>query len=247
MTGDNAQRQRPGFTLIELLIVAAIFATTSLLATTVFSNIQTTQRAIQGKQRITADGRYVLETIARSVRTGTINYAMFTDSVTPSTTITKFSTKDQDGNITCFRLNTVTKKAEVQTNAVVSCPDSGSWSVFTPDDVVVDALTFTISPTSDPFRAIPRASSNCKVTTPIIASGSVTAGYDDLVGACICRDANDCFSGMSCTATTGRSICTNPLLQPTVTMVITTSTANTAAGERNTSTLQTTVTSRVYR
>lgn len=228
----GAKRQ-PGFTLIELLITAAIFSTASLLATTVFSNIQHTQRRAQSQQRVNADGRYILETIARSIRTGNINYAMFSNSAISSNPTNQISTIDQVGVITCYRL--ANAKVEVATNTSADCPANASWTAFTPDDLQVNTLNFFINPVSDPFRPLPRSNSDC------------AAGNYSPIGACTCTTSSDCFGGQGCTATSPTvNVCTNPNVQPHVTIFIKTTSKSTTAAEQTASTLQTTVVSRLY-
>lgn len=235
-----------GFTLIELLITAAIFSTAALLATTVFSNIQSTQRRVQGQQRVNADGRYVVETIARSIRTGNINYAMFTNSFVSSNPTNIISTIDQNGSITCYRLNG--DKVQIYPNAPADCPDNSSWIPFTPDDLQVEALSFFIQPLSDPRRPLPRADTDCNIS-PVSDTGippTIIAGFDPNVGACICRTDADCFNGTSCVTASSKKICTNPNVQPHVTIYIKTSSKTTSVGEQAKSSIQTTVTSRLY-
>ncbi|MBI3572890.1 MAG: type II secretion system protein, partial [Candidatus Kerfeldbacteria bacterium] len=72
-------KQRPAFTLIEMLVVAAVFSIAFLIASTVFTNISTRQRSILVRQRISADARYVLENVARTVRIGSIDYVYYAD------------------------------------------------------------------------------------------------------------------------------------------------------------------------
>lgn len=236
-------KQHSAFTLIELLITASIFSVAALLATTVFSNIQHTQRKIQNQQRINADGRYVIETIARSIRTGSVNYGMFTNSVISPNPATAISTIDQDGKVTCYRWNDPNKTVEVASNTGASCPTTSSWIAFTPDDVQVDTLNFFVTPTSDPFRPIPRSNGDC-----------LSNNYDAIKGACTCSTSlAQCFSGQDCTTTVPANgptaavkICTNPNVQPHVTIYISAKSKNAATGERVSSALQTTVTSRLY-
>lgn len=246
-------KHHSGFTLIELLVVAAVFSFTSLLATTVFSNIQSSQRVIQGQQRVTTDGRFIIETIARSVRTNTINYVPYTNGVT-STSETILSSTDQNGVITCYRRDATAKQVQVLSPAPANCVAAvpTDWVSFTPDDLNVDTLIFYIRPISDPFRPVPRSAVDCKQSTPIDDGNippTITDGFDQSLGACVCQPANaaDCFSGL-CTTPTGstRTICTNPNVQPQVTIFMKTSSKNAGPGEKANITLQTTVVSRLY-
>lgn len=236
-------KQRPSFTLIELLIVAAIFSFAALLATTVFSNIQTTQRTILGQQRVTTDGRYILETLARGVRTGQVNYGLWPNGVVPASP-TIFSVVDQDNVVTCYQKSG--SQLQVLTPAPSDC--SGTWVSITPDDLQVDSFSFFISPSSDPFRAAPRINTDCKKNPPLTPTPpTITEGFDEALGACVCTEetaAADCFSGF-CTPSGSKSICSNPNIQPQVTFVLTTSSKQSQGGVAK-STLQTTVVSRIY-
>jgi len=225
-------KQHHGFTLIELLITAAIFSLAALLATTVFSNVQRTQRRTQNQQRINADGRYVLETIARSIRTGSINYAQIDSSLVLPSPTTSISTVDQTGVITCYQWNAANKTVEVANNAPSNCATGITWTPFTPDDLIVNNLNFFVFPLSDPFRPVPRSSTDCAVS---YANGS-----------CTCMSSGDCFSDQVCTVAGGGKICTNPNTQPHVTINISTTSKTGGTGEKATSKLQTTVVSRIY-
>lgn len=228
-------KQRPSFTLIELLIVAAIFSFAALLATTVFSNIQTTQRTILGQQRVTTDGRYILETLARGVRTGQVNYGVWVNGVVPASP-TIFSVVDQDNVVTCYQKSG--SQLQVLTPAPSDC--SGTWVSITPDDLQVDSFSFFISPTSDPFRAAPRITTDCKPVVPLSS-----AHFDENTGTCTCEAETDCFSNFCSDTGSGTRICTNPNVQPQVTFVLTTSSKQSQGGVAK-STLQTTVVSRIY-
>ncbi|MEK7538090.1 MAG: hypothetical protein AAB619_03935, partial [Patescibacteria group bacterium] len=234
-----------------LLIVAAVFSVAALLATTVFSNVQTTQRQVQGQQRTSTDGRYILETIARSIRTGTLNYSIsdsgysvFGEVITNP--VTQISTVDQAGVVTCYKRDT--DQVKVLTPAPADC-DLGdpNWTSFTPGDLTVDALSFYVTPRSDPYRPVPRSATDCAVErTPASPATPVTAGFDSAKGACICTSNTQCFADQSCVEADTASICANPNTQPQVTIYLKTSSTNTAPGERASVTFQTTIVSRLY-
>ncbi len=242
--------QRAGFTLIELLIVAAVFTVAALLATTVFSNIQSTQRKIQGQQRTAVDGRYILETIARSVRTSTINYAVYGGPGEVTNPATILSTVDQAGIVTCFRWQA--NQVQLLTSTTVDCPTADpGWKSFTPGDLQVDALSFYMTPRSDPYRSGPRADGDCKSPTTLDATESfIIAGFDAQNGTCVCStlgtDSTNCYTDQTCVTAGSVLACANPNIQPQVTIYLTTSTKNVTVGEHSSVTLQTTVASRLY-
>ena len=246
MTGNK----RAGFTLIEMLVVAAIFATVFLIGTTVFTNIQVNQRGVLSRQRVVADGRFVLETIARSIRLSTIDYAYYNQNTAPTsgTPVAVLALRDQANAQTCYKLGAGGK---VQVTAVVGC--GSGWEDITPTDLTINFLSMYIFPYTDPFLPPPATNADCAINPPVAG-----AGFSAATSTCLCRTGVsgilDCFAltgnanGQSCTTvSSGVNICKNPNIQPFVTMVMQTSSPSNNAGETSTATLQTAAVSRLYR
>ncbi len=254
-------KRRSGFTLIELMIVTAVFSLVALVATTVITRIQTTQRQILGKQRVVADGRYVLETVARAVRQQLINYPYY-GSAGPAGSQTVLALKDSTNVETCYRYNgaATPPSIEIMSGAGVTNCTGGIWTDITPADLVIDDFHVYLSPGSDPFQPVPRQSTDCRLSPPV--GNPVTEGFDVSRSVCTCAAAsagNDCFTDQACvstaTATSGNNcltgdascICQNANEQPEATIVIATRTLNQSSGEKARATIQTTVTSHIYR
>lgn len=222
-------KNRAGFTLIELLIVAALFSITALIASSVFIDVQSSQRSTQIQQRTASDGRTILETMARSVRTGMVYYGSG-DITNPSTSLT---TVDQTGTTTCYRWSS--NQVQVRTSTTTTDCSDVSWISFTPSILSIDKLQFSFTPRSDPFRPAPRSSSDCKFG----------ATFDVSSGTCQCpTGVSTCFQDQTCAGTP--AICINPNIQPQVTISMTTTSITTNPADQVTSNLQTTVVSRVY-
>lgn len=116
----NTKRGRPGFTLIEILLAMGIFSTTLLIVINIFvSSSRLQQRAVVG-QRMTGDARYTIETMARAVRSGIVDYNFYADPLPVDLSPYDLpdsardigdsgrphhilATIDQDGNRTIFR------------------------------------------------------------------------------------------------------------------------------------------------
>jgi prepilin-type N-terminal cleavage/methylation domain-containing protein len=240
---------RRAFTLIEILVVTAVFSLVVLIATGAYTTINSRQRSILARQRVVADGRYVLEAIARTVRIGSIDYAYYGNGheISDTSGHIVLATRDQQNNQTCYQF--ASPNLQVSSDCSSGSP---TWATFNPSDIQVNDLRIYISPRSNPAMATPQASdgSDCK------APGT----WDSSAGVCQCNnpDNSQCWAdqqcvsvnavGTSCTGVESPScICQNARQQPQVTIVIsTTSNAGAAAGEQASISLQTTVASRTY-
>jgi len=268
MTGNKMIRR--GFTLLELLIVAAVFTTITLVATTVYINIQSYQNGILTRQRIVADGRYVLESMARTIRVSSIDYGYYLNinSGDDACTVANggaicrqnngvagplgiIATRDENNWATCFRLHDSAIENLSLTNPDNECSDTDpNWVPITPSDLIVEGFSVYINPKSDPFMSVPTSTSNHCLRL---------LSFDLTRGVCDCNTVANCYSGQTCASTNptklgqicggGESdcICQNVNDQPTMTIVLKTKSVRTRPGEQAKLQLQTTVVSRVYR
>ena len=231
---------RSVFTLIELMVVAAVFSVLFLVATGVYTSAFSRQKTVQAKQRVATEARSALETIARSVRVGNIDYAYYRTGCAGArcdltTTQPIIAVRDTTNAQTCFRVNAVN-----QLQTTTDCSQaSPTWTTMTPDDLVVTGFTAYISPASDPFLGPPTIPTDCRINP-----ATATLGYTASGGVCRCAvTATDCWTGQVCDTTAG--ICKNPNTQPIVTISFTLSTlplANYPASSK----LQTSVVTRNY-
>jgi prepilin-type N-terminal cleavage/methylation domain-containing protein len=109
------KKPRRGFTLVEILLVMGIFSTTLLLVVNIFVGSTRLQQRTIVTQRRTSDARFTLEIMARSIRSGTVDYDFYygrtpyqstLDTVLitdPKAPLHILATIDQDGNRTIFR------------------------------------------------------------------------------------------------------------------------------------------------
>jgi len=145
MIGDKYHRQ--GFTLIELLIVAASFSVIFLVATTVYSNAFRSHRTIQSKQESSADVRYLMETIARAIRTSTINYAYtdYASGITNPLPNDALSLVASDGSTPCYYLH-----SNKLYFGAADC-DAAHGTDITPAEIQIININFYINPLTDPY------------------------------------------------------------------------------------------------
>ncbi len=71
--------KRKGFTLLELLISVSIFSITVVIGVNLFFNIVGIQKRTSYIQEIQGDARYVMEEIVRQLRQGYLDYAYYSD------------------------------------------------------------------------------------------------------------------------------------------------------------------------
>lgn len=68
---------RSAFTLLEVVVTMGIFSIISLVIVDIFLNSSREERRTFGRQNIQANTRTILETIARDIRLGTIDYSFY--------------------------------------------------------------------------------------------------------------------------------------------------------------------------
>lgn len=258
------RHRRSGFTLIEILIVAAVFSTLFVVAATVFASIQNRQREVLARQRLVADGRYMLEAMARTLRTERIDYAYYYTSgkpggdadTGPTSPTTILVTRNSLNVQTCYRQDQDGSFPPIGTGQamVVSndCGGSPTWTALTPNDLKIVDFKVLIVPSSNPFLPVPTLSSQCR--QDVAGAGGNAATFNSATGVCECEDEPpgsgdpaECFPSQPCVliATGQPHVCRNATHQPTVTIILTTETA-TGLNTKIQTVLQTTITTRLY-
>lgn len=244
---------RRGFTLVELMIVTAAFAVVFLVATTVYTRAFRDQRATQSRQRNTSDNRYLIETITRAIRTGSIDYAFYetldgNGVETISAPHHQLALRTSTGATTCFGFDGTSKLRTRSTCDATRADIPTTATDITPADVTITQLTILIRPGSNPFAdrgATPvvcdRAATQ-EAINPVFPNPSCQANQ-----WCCPDDLSTCqpeFDGSFLSGATP-GICTLANLQPAVTLLLGSSV--TSRGQTSSSTIQTTVVSRTYR
>lgn len=214
-----------GFTLMEMVVVLGIFSISAVVITEIFMTNNRTQKEIFEYQKLQSDVSYTVETIARAMRMGTIDYM---NASYPNQTVSNPGDKliiyDKDHRQTIF------KKAN---NPGEGCVDAYSspciisgfdmdadgleaseQASITPQNVKIDDLKFYILPITNPFLSK------------------------------TCANGSDCPSGV-CPIS---RFCQVPNQQPMVTIVISATQSGHGVNSANplSVTLQTSVSSRQY-
>jgi len=260
MLGNNRKKiERAGFTLLEIVVVLAIFSILAVIVTDVFMLTLKAQRQTVKRQTTAATIRYVVETIARQIRTSEIDYTAYASGINnPANTLIL---RDQNG--TQYQYATANGKAIVTVTTGGSAPAVTQADLTNPDDTTIIRLNFYITPVADPF-----SDERCAGTTalngcqPTAKSCTVTDESAAQNGFCCCQAAADCATGY-CDFSSGAhqaytqycasgpsepgGLCRPANQQPRVTIVAAFESLGEKPEERKTMYLQTTVGSRIYK
>lgn len=145
-----------GFTLMEMLVVLAIFSVFVVIAADLFLTVNRVQRETRVSEQLLSETRFILDTIAREVRSGSIDYKAYgdpadsTDPVVNPVSELRYTSSGMEGTIIKTD-STVCPSAESTPCVAISRDNGVSWASMTPVGVKVINLRFIIQPEADPF------------------------------------------------------------------------------------------------
>ena len=233
MIGNNFKLDKKGFTLMEVLVVLGIFSIMGVLIIDVFLLALQSQRQVSARQKTLANLRYVIENMARQIRTSEIDYASYAGGVIEQPT-TKLVLIDQEGKMVTYEL----VDGEIQLKV-----ENESAPVTNLTDVRVEKLSFYINPPTDPFYSErcngPQGGNGCLNNLKC----TINDGTDP-VGFCICSFDSDCAT-KNCDDQ--ENFCLPFNQQPLVTIVLGFKAVGLRPAEEKEIYLQTTASSRVYK
>ncbi len=154
---------RRGFTLMEVVIVMFIFTLASILIAEIFVNVQKAQQKIRDTQVAYTDARYLLEVMAREIRSDLIDYDAYTDDKIPvDDEVNELYLITSQGVPVAFRHHNQCPGSNVAVACVTIERGGGGESVVSSPKLSIDTLKFYITPLEDPFPE------NVTTTTPDI-------------------------------------------------------------------------------
>ncbi len=162
---------------MEVIIAVAVFSVAMLIATGVFLLATQAQRRTSAEQTLQSDARYVLETLTRAVKYGTVDYTCYEtnvhcdplagtlfvlDDTNGATNV--LALRDLDGNRTRYRVFAdgllyvcTIKAAGDPADYCDNPPGAGTnpeaWQPLTPAGITVSQASFTVHPFRDPAAA----------------------------------------------------------------------------------------------
>lgn len=142
---------RRGFTLVEVVVAMSIFSILTVVVSGIFVNVSNLHRQTANLQRLQNDGRYMIEKIAREIRSREVDYPV--DNPNPCLF---FKADELD---TVLMINHIDTNADNINDAVsynidptvTTCTNesSGNSALLNASDVEVRKLEFIVSPLSD--------------------------------------------------------------------------------------------------
>ena len=140
-------REPRGFTLMELLVALALFAMTAGVMPDLFLSASRQQARTAAAPRVQGAARLVIETIARTVREGTVDYA----AAAPSGTL---ALRDSEGASVWFDRSDAVCASGAPACIRIGRRDAAGdmeWAPLTGSGIDVRDFDITISPTGDPY------------------------------------------------------------------------------------------------
>ncbi len=138
---------------MEMLVVLGIFSTVMTAATDIFVLSSRSQRKVYALERAQADARFTMETMAREIRTGTIDYSYYGPDL-PAGPVETLAVIDSAGkNIRFHKSDDPADCADANsTPCLLVSLDDGRTASITPKGVKLFNAAFYLLPKADPLE-----------------------------------------------------------------------------------------------
>lgn len=166
-TRINFVKKQPpaGFTLMEVVVAMVIFTLASVLIAEIFVNVQRAQQQVKDTQVALTELRYLMEVLAREVRSDTIDYSAAGCSGAAVTLNASSSDlklcSSSNASIQFHYAQDETCAVGFLGGCVQVARNSGAFSTISSPSISIDKLTFSPAPLTNPFPA-----SGADATTP---------------------------------------------------------------------------------
>ncbi len=164
-------KNQTGFTLLEMTIALGIFVVlfTATLGIYTYS-LKAEQRTIQ-ISKLQKEAQFIMEIIAKKVRSGKLDYAFYTASINPAGE-SNLALLDSSGNATVFKFENQNIKV-----CTAACASSANFFAIPPSDVAVASLKFFIEPVTNPFVTINEPPAEFPKITVVIDLANTRYGH----------------------------------------------------------------------
>jgi len=149
----NNQFNSQGFTLLEMTIALGVFIILFTLTLSIYSStLKAESRSIQ-ISRLQKEAQLIMEVLAKKIRTNKINYSFYTPTEQVDTTNGEdyLALLDAQDNPTVFRFADNSLQVCTESCGTKSAPVADNFNSIPASDIVINNLTFFITPATDPF------------------------------------------------------------------------------------------------
>ena len=133
------------FTLIELMVSIALFSIVISTVATSYLNLLSIERQVRATNDIANNLNFVVDTMARSIRTGTNYQCGGVGGGNCSTANSAFAFKDDSGNTNTYVLDSTNHAIGECPNQTTTCVvGSGTYAAITDPRITVNRLDFYV-------------------------------------------------------------------------------------------------------
>ena len=136
------RQKKKGFTIAEMLVAMGVFLIFSTVALGIYASTIKAQRKTVALSRIQREAQYLMEFIAKQIRTSTVDYAAYGGTVTnPATALRLRDQKNQ----------TILLNYDGTAKTVTITVAGGPARTLSSNTITVNSMNFYIIPTTSPF------------------------------------------------------------------------------------------------
>lgn len=144
----NLRTSKKGFTYVELIIVVAIFSIITVIVGSTFILFSKAEATTSINERLLADGRYLLETMVRSIRTNKVDYSLYTSPIINP--VDYISVRNSENNLIEFRYEESDCPNEIIGCLIMNHLDG--TGTLSGKNMNVDYAKFYVTPVLNPFE-----------------------------------------------------------------------------------------------
>jgi len=148
-----------GFTLMEIVVVLAIFAVASTIISEIFVNLHKSQVHIRDAQQASTEVRYILDIMAREIRSKNIDYAAYSGGITEGSDVLYLIKNNATGVEDKVAFQKISGAAcgfdlpveKAQCLQIRRGGDGGIWNTISSPSLSVENIKFYVAPLQDAF------------------------------------------------------------------------------------------------
>lgn len=141
-----------GFTLLEITVALGVFVVLFTLTLGIYSTTLKTERRTVQMSKLQKEAQLIMEVLAKKIRTNKINYDFYIgQSVDVNNGESYLALLDNVNNETVFHFDNSSHSIEVCSESCGTELSPGTFNAIPASDVLIDSLTFFITPSTDPF------------------------------------------------------------------------------------------------